>query len=102
MKSIEGYSRIGMQSIYEAQTVSECLFRMISLDKIDRVIHNDPATVVFWNDGTKTVVKTSPNDTYDKEKGILWAFYLKYGGNTKNQLQKRMRELCEGGEECLK
>ena len=25
--------------------------------KIERVIFNAPATIVFWNDGTKTVVK---------------------------------------------
>lgn len=25
--------------------------------KVDKVIYNPPATIVFWNDGTKTVVK---------------------------------------------
>jgi len=27
-----------------------------------RIIYNDPATVVFWKDGTKTVVKRAPNE----------------------------------------
>ena len=38
--------------------------------KIKRVIFNNPATIVFWNDGTKTVAKCSDKDKYDKEKGL--------------------------------
>lgn len=33
------------------------------------VIFNGPATIVFWNDGTKTVVKCSDGDEYDPESG---------------------------------
>jgi hypothetical protein len=53
---------------------------------------------VFWGDGTKTVVKTSPHDEYDKEKGILWAFYIKFNNASKSSLQKKMRNLVEGFE----
>lgn len=41
--------------------------------KPKKVIINDPATIIFWNDGTKTVVKCDPEDGFDKEKGILYA-----------------------------
>ncbi len=64
--------------------------------KIDRVVFNEPATIVFWNDGTKTVVKTSPNDKFDKEKGILWAYYLKHAIGSKTKLQKEIARYCEG------
>ncbi len=30
-----------------------------AMDKIKNVIFNNPATIVFWSDGTKTVVKTA-------------------------------------------
>lgn len=40
--------------------------------KIERVIFHDPATIVFWRDGTKTVVKAH-NEKFDKEKGLLAA-----------------------------
>ena len=30
-----------------------------------KIIHNGPATIVFWNDDTKTIVKQSENDIYD-------------------------------------
>jgi len=50
-----------------------------------KVIYNGPATIVFWNDGTKTVVKCSEckegcfasnmNCPYfDREKGLAMAF----------------------------
>lgn len=38
---------------------------------IERVIFNGPATIVFWPDGTKTVVKCDENDPWDPEVGIL-------------------------------
>lgn len=46
---------------------------MLRLIKIEKVIVNDPATIIFWDDGTKTVVKCDSEDEFDKEKGILYA-----------------------------
>ena len=60
---------------------------------IKKVIFNEPATIVFWTDGTKTVVKTSPNETFDKEKGILWAYFIKTYGKSKTQCQKEIRKI---------
>ena len=40
---------------------------------IKKVIFNNPATIILWNDGTKTVVKCSDKDKYDKEKGLAMA-----------------------------
>jgi hypothetical protein len=47
--------------------------RQKALCKIKNVIFNDPATIVFWNDGTKTVVKCDNDDTFDPEKGLAMA-----------------------------
>ena len=52
--------------------------------KIKDVIFSDPATVVFWNDNTKTVVKTRGSEKYDKEKGLAMAIIKKITGNTGN------------------
>ena len=38
-----------------------------------KVIFNGPATIVMWQDGTKTIVKCQEGDTYDKEKGFAIA-----------------------------
>lgn len=48
---------------------------------IERVIHNEPATVVLWKDGTKTVVKCHEGDEYDPEKGLLLCIAKKAYGN---------------------
>lgn len=48
---------------------------------VKKVIFNAPATIVFWYDGTKTVVKCGPNDAYDPEKGFAIAFMKRFFGN---------------------
>ena len=52
--------------------------------KIKKVIFNNPATIVFWEDGTKTVVKATNDDVYDPEKGLAMAFAKKFLGNKGN------------------
>lgn len=49
--------------------------------KIKDVIFNDPATIVFWEDGTKTVVKTQNGEEFDPEKGLAMAISKKALGN---------------------
>lgn len=45
------------------------------------VIFNNPATIVFWDDGTKTVVKCQDGDVYSKETGLAMAMLKRYMGN---------------------
>lgn len=51
-----------------------------SKSKIKKVIFNDPATIIFWNDGTKTVVKAN-DESFDPEKGMAMAISKKMLGN---------------------
>lgn len=64
----------------------------VTLDyKIKNVIYNPPATIVFWNDNTKTVVKCDEDDKYDKFTGLLLCIAKKLYGNTgryNNELNK--------------
>ena len=50
---------------------------------IRKVIFNDPATIIFWNDGTKTVVKAD-GEAFDPEKGMAMAISKKMLGNEGN------------------
>lgn len=50
--------------------------------EINKVIFNDPATIIQWNDGTKTVVKCSEGEKYDPEKGLAMAMSKRLLGNT--------------------
>ena len=67
--------------------------------KIEKVIFNDPATIVFWNDGTKTVVKCEEGETFDKEKGIALCFMKKINGN-KSNYNNIFKKLIKEDEEC--
>lgn len=51
------------------------------MNNITKVVFNDPATIVFWNDGSKTVVKCNPEDKFDPEKGLAMACMKKLFGN---------------------
>lgn len=62
-----------------------------------KIICNPPATVVLWNDGTKTVVKCSEEDEYVPEVGFLWALAEKVYGN-KSRLDKVMGKWLTDGE----
>lgn len=47
---------------------------------IDHVIFNGPATIVFWKDGTKTVVKYDGKGRKDRKMAIMYAFMRKIYG----------------------
>lgn len=53
-------------------------------EDIEKVIFNNPATIVYWKDGTKTVVKCQDGDVYDKEKGLAMCIAKKFFGNKGN------------------
>lgn len=54
--------------------------------EIEKVIFNDPATIVLWKDGTKTVVKAE-NEKFDPEKGLAMAISRKALGNKGNYFE---------------
>ena len=57
-----------------------------------RVIVNIPATIIFWSDGTKTVVKCQKGEKFDGAKGIAYAICKKAIGN--NRAFHDMLETC--------
>jgi hypothetical protein len=54
---------------------------------------NGPATILFWQDGTKTIVKCNKDDEFDAQKGYLMAFFEKTTGMSKHQIAKLMDEI---------
>ena len=62
--------------------VTFTLTRIGFMPEIERVIFNDPATVVFWKDGQKTVVKCQEGDSYNEQTGLLMCIAKRYFGNT--------------------
>ncbi len=58
----------------------------IQQPEIKKVIFNDPATIVYWEDRTKTVVKCE-KEKYDPEKGLAMAIAKKAMGNQGNYFE---------------
>lgn len=61
---------------------------------IDHIIFNNPATIVYWTDGTKTVVKAH-DEEFSEEHGLAMAFARKvietcYGSKTPRAAFKRL------------
>ena len=91
---ITGIAKVSYRSLYDIRNdaeVSRNIYRNIlnstygigslRIPEIKNVIFNDPATVVFWEDGTKTVVKCQDGDEFDPEKGLAMAIVKKAYGN---------------------
>lgn len=73
------------------------------LPQIKKVIYNNPATIIFWADGTKTVVQCQPEDEYDPEKGLALAIAKKALGNTSRKLNDvlhKWEKIVRGCENC--
>lgn len=69
--------------------------RTFTPDSIKKVIYNDPATIIVWSDGTKTIVKCMEDEDYDPEKGFMAAvtkkvFGDKYGWIMRHQVKPAM------------
>jgi hypothetical protein len=69
------------------RAMSETLSAMNMIDKkkatpvVKNIIYNPPATIVTWEDGTKTVVKCDDKDKFSKEFGLAMAFMSKIFGS---------------------
>ena len=50
---------------------------------IKKIMYKPPATIVFWNDGTKTVAVCEEGDAYNKELGFALCVLKKKYGNKK-------------------
>lgn len=83
--SYEQRIKIKLDGIIEQYSSMESRVSNIPFDMMyEKVIFNEPATIVIWKDGSKTVVKCQKNDEYDPEKGLALCFMKKALGNKGN------------------
>ena len=66
------------------EAISHAYFNSLCSLNIKKVIFNNPATIILWADGSKTVVMCGERDTYDPEKGMAMAIARKALGNKGN------------------
>ncbi|MBO7379499.1 MAG: hypothetical protein J6U31_07100 [Bacteroidales bacterium] len=58
--------------------------KAVQVPEIEKIEFNEPATIIFWKDGTKTVVQSRDGEPYDAEKGIAMAIAKKALGNERD------------------
>ena len=76
--------------LYNRITFDTQTSKQKAINSITKVIFNDPATIVIWSDGTKTVVKCDERDEFDPEKGLAMAICKKhFGGGFYNDIFKK-------------
>jgi len=68
---------------------------MRKIPVIKNVIFNEPATIVFWSDDTKTIVKCH-NEKFDPEKGLAMAIAKKALGNEPDYYGKNFEKWVGG------
>ena len=83
MKFLDDRKRHTPKSRNELKKILNSIYGTSSVNNmgIKDVIFKNPATIVLWNDGTKTVVKCQEGDTYSKEHGLAMAICKKVCGN---------------------
>lgn len=83
-----GYAGSNYRS-FELASFKRCI------PNIKDVIFNNPATIVIWEDGEKTVVKCQEGDIYDPEKGLAMAITKRALGNKGNYCEELKKWLPE-------
>lgn len=74
------------------------LMEAINVRLPQRYIINKNAGVLFWQDGTKTIVRRTKGDKHDKRVAFLTAYFQKMSGLSKNQANKYLDSLVEEDE----
>ena len=65
----------------------------IQVELPEHYIINDGATILFWKDGTKTIVKRASDDEFNPRLAFLTAFFQRYCGMSKNKANKYLASL---------
>lgn len=72
----------GWSPMYNFEDEVETYFPVITNVFIKEVIYNNPATIVKWSDGTKTVSKCRGADVFSKEVGLVLCCMKKISGGS--------------------
>lgn len=94
----EGYTNSCSRTLCEGRWCEEAYeIYLEEKDMLDikRVIHNDPATVVIWEDDSKTIVKAGGSDNFHPTFGVLMAYFQKGTGMSKRATAKYLASLEE-------
>lgn len=74
--------------------IPPCKFFPYFIPNIEKVVFNNPATIVFWATGEKTGVKCQDDEPFDKEKGLALCV-MKYVMGNKSSYNNIIKKFVE-------
>lgn len=86
-----GYNETSLTLRGSNSCIESLLKALVSRPNAVSIIKNGPATVVLWDDRTKTVVKRTEDEADDPEKGFAMALVKKLYG-TRSRFKRMLRE----------
>lgn len=75
--------RIGVPYLFNTPHIILTMTKRVKPEKVLFKPRGQNSTVVFWDDGTKTVVKCDDRDTYNKEAGLALCYMKKMLGSSR-------------------
>lgn len=94
------YSRFEEEEMYLKRKVNilqeeneELRAKLGKVDMPEKHIINENATILFWKDGEKTIVKKCEEDDFNPRLAFLTAFFQHYCGMSKNKANKYLASL---------
>lgn len=92
--------KLATNTIYGCALLAKQKIETYKIPEVREVRYNGPATIVFWEDNTKTVVKVQQGEEcYDPDKAFVMAVCKKLFGNKFNRhltkAQKAFEKHCE-------
>lgn len=86
----EKYSKCMVDEFEDRYPLGSSGNRSVRLMYPDRIVFNPPATIVFWKDGAKTVVKCAKGEKFDPYTGFCYAFTEHFLGSISH-----IKKLCQ-------
>lgn len=85
-----------MTNLFNPYTIGvngEFFFDFIKTTRVKKYIINKKATIIYFEDGSKTVVKRKDGDEFNKQLAFLTAYFQHCSGMSKTKANKFLQNL---------
>lgn len=94
IKPCKSTATIDLDDVIPMDLYTHKLIQKIKGNRLpERYIINTNATIIFWKDGDKTIVKRTKDDDFNARLGFLTAYFQKHSGMSRTQANKYLSNL---------
>ena len=93
-KPVKTTTKLDLDDVIPMDLYTHELIQKIKGNRVpERYIINTNATIIFWKDGDKTIVKRTKDDDFNARLGFLTAYFQKHSGMSRTQANKYLSNL---------